>query len=776
MTFHLVPEQAWTAGKPRLEKALPEGEVYLYREGGNVPELVAKAGEPLEVPAGRWVWIAEAPGYVSVETGLLSVVRDSPEVEPRNIVWAVVPACRVRLNADPRWSGLQRLDVISLSRGSTHPIHPLRRREIQVPAGDLIVYSVGSRGLVGMERLGPCKHAEEIVVEPPAPPGPGRQSLMASFQAPEGQPRVGAELAVGLQSAGSSIRSGRGPSDPPVLPSAVIRPGNRAVFFFLDVPAEGALEVVARHPLARTAVLELEGLGGSVRDLGLMELEPRRAVAFQVEYRPRRDHRSAVVDLLYCGRRDRIPRYLEGCVRNAEPVHLTAGLQEVRFTGLDDGKYVPVARVDDEVVSGFGSGFYPYLAPGDESVPRPEQEPLRLWELEIHGHILEDGEAVPGAVVLLPGDPSQPVRRFATDEELEYHMYFFGRQPLMASQVPTEARGGETEDILGLYLLTYYQIAACDQDGFCTFFNPHSLLVGEGRLDLPLGPRRRLEVTVTDAESGEPVEGADVGVPEDRRTLRFVHGKLSWGKPVGKEPSVARTDAKGQARLRLPRTERDWVTVLKDGYETYNRSLDLPAEGSIRLRVELQPVSEGGSALLTFRDGPPLSGAALLAFGRNGSPDYSCHVGTTMHGTVEIPERCMEARTFVVIHPQARITLLDSRELAASGHVSIERAPSRPLVVQVMDEAGRPLPGVPVELHYRGLTLGANEILAAASFCGSVLFYVSDGNGRLVLQGVDPSSPDVLSLEASAGVRSGKTDLAGYSPGDTVVLQVETSR
>jgi hypothetical protein len=170
ITFELVPSDGWVDGKPDLERTLLEGWVHLYREGGSEPEITLQVGQAHDVPDGRWVWIAEAPGYVSTMTGTL-VAGGGME---KTLVWPVVPACHVTLSDDQRWKGVSRFDVVSIDHAATFPIFPSSRRELWVPAGEVIAYGVGPRGLLGIDRLEGCKPSSRVEAPPPAPPARGR--------------------------------------------------------------------------------------------------------------------------------------------------------------------------------------------------------------------------------------------------------------------------------------------------------------------------------------------------------------------------------------------------------------------------------------------------------------------------------------------------------------------------------------------------------------------------------------------------------------------------
>lgn len=165
VTFLLVPQEAWDRGRPDMARVVGEGTVFLYREGDEEPRLTAAAGEPVVLPRGRWIWTAQAPGYATVSAGVLN---NDGGLDGKRIVWPVVPACRVSMSDTADWAPVHRLDVVSVRYGATQPLKPSRLRDAWIPAGELLAYSVGSRGLIGIRRLGACRQGEEVEVSPPA--------------------------------------------------------------------------------------------------------------------------------------------------------------------------------------------------------------------------------------------------------------------------------------------------------------------------------------------------------------------------------------------------------------------------------------------------------------------------------------------------------------------------------------------------------------------------------------------------------------------------------
>ena len=793
VVFELVPESAWTAGRPDPAAALETGRVFLYRVGEDAePDLVLPAGEPVQVPPGDWSWIAEADGHVTTEGGVLRAGDARPGAPPKTIVWPVVPACRAVLAEDEDWGPLHRLDLVSLTRSATYPVHPRHRRGLWVPAGRLLAYGVGPTGLTGIDSLGACEAGETVRVPPPAPPDRGHQDFLLPVRPPDppGRELGGAgraaeapfdrrELVVALEPRGrrasgpgaaTSVQAGE-PGGLPAAPSAALWNPGRYTLFFLDVPTGQDLDLVVRHPRVRTVVREVESLGGSARELEEVRLRRRPDLRFLVDYRPAREHRVERIEVAYCGLRPRRPRDLAACRWLERDLPLEPGVHEVVVEGIDDGSYWVRARVDDELVFGLGHGFLPVLHPEDDA-PEVPTEPLLLQEFEVWGHVLDGDEPVRGQVVLVPLDADRPIRRFPTDEELLYRLFYFGRVPFLG-QVPEEDRALGEDELLGLFLPSY-QLGACDERYYCRYFNPHSTLRGGGRLDLPLGSGPRLEVTVVDGETGEPIAGAQVAVEADRRTLHFTDGDVERGEPLGREATVTLTNANGLARVRLTETDGgDWVDVGKEGYRRRGHRFTAPDDGVTRLRIPLTPESESAGVEVRLADGRPLSSAALLAFGPGGAPDPPCHLATNLHARAEVPRRCARDRTYVVIHPDAAMAPIPAERLAGSGApVLVDPAPRQPLLIRVLDGTGRPLPGVPVELRLGSVLLDANDLLAAATRTGYLPFYLTDAEGELILRGVGPAANPAPVLVSPLGPAGGTLSLAGRSAGEAVVFEV----
>jgi len=136
------------------------GSVYLYREGSTRLEREVKPGETVEIASGRWWWVAESPGYVSIDSGTYDMKGFRATGTIRFTI-PLVPACTLTLAPDRRWKSVRKIAVISLHYGSLYPLDPNgKRKSVSVPEGSYSVYAVGPHG---RNRLAPTQtcHAFE---------------------------------------------------------------------------------------------------------------------------------------------------------------------------------------------------------------------------------------------------------------------------------------------------------------------------------------------------------------------------------------------------------------------------------------------------------------------------------------------------------------------------------------------------------------------------------------------------------------------------------------
>lgn len=763
--FRLLPSSAWPPTDAGAE-ALPSGTVFLYREGSHTPELVLEANRPQTVPPGTWVWSAEAEAYVSVVAGTLQVPPDIDQDAPKTLLWPVVPACRMVLARDAEWSGVHRLDAVSATSDAVYPVDPDRRRELWVPAGRLLVYGVGPRGLQGIDDLGECSQGQVVEVEPPAPPDRDHQEFLVSALLPERVVDQGRDdLSIRVEGSGR-----RRPA-----PTAEVWVGNRVSALFLDVPALRDGEVTFHHPELRTRRVPLEALGGSARELPDQRLRQRLDLTVEVDYQPLRRHRRAELRIHYCGGSARLDlRSLRNCELLDQRPMLQEGLHPYTFEALDDGRYYLEAWIDDFMVPGLGAFVRPHIDP--ESEHPPQLDRALLHELEVHGSVLLDGEPVPGTVSLLA--MYEKHRRladhhFPTGDDGRYRLFYFGRLPGQYEKPPGFEDSSDRRDLLGIY--GDYQLVACSTDGFCRPFSLHSVLQGEGRLDLELGNGVRVEVRVTDASTGKPIPDALVSIAAPETALYFHHGTTDWFEPLGTEGAYRRTDGAGVARVLAHAQDGSvFLIVHHEGYRRVRRQFPVLSEETNRIDVALEPQDEdAGDHRFVFDDGSPVAGGFLLVMEPGSGVDARCSTATSRRGFADLPDECLFGRVVVLVAPGTRIETFGGTSLASFGEVRVSRAPSRPLRIRLVDEDGRPIRGVPVQLRYPDVVLGPNHFLMAATATGYQAFYLTDEDGEIALRGVDPEAVTVPDLGLALGDEVRWESLAGYSAGETAILTVE---
>ncbi len=766
VSFHLVPESSWVKGQPRLADEVKTGTVELYREGAYAPQLVVPAGDGAHtVPPGRWLWIAHAPGYVSVGSGVLEIPVNGRKTAAKVVVWPVVPACELATSADRRWKSMDRLDLVSISYSTVYPLDPKKIFSQQIPAGRYLAYAVGARGLLGISRVSSCRAGERQTIQPPPTPAASRQDFLVPVILPDDQGIAPQALAIAFTQLSKRATAAT------TAPTAAVWNGRRGSFFFLGVSATGPLELVIQHTKLRTRTLAVDALGGSVRELPSQLLKRRRSLRFMVNYQPLREHRSAKVVGFACGRRHQESSVIDvrRCRALGRQLPLAKGPTSLLVDNLDDGQYQFDAVVDDEVVSGLGNHFAPYLDP--ETDDAPIVQPMQLPELEIYGNLLLKDKPVPGEVHLWPNGGGT-ARRFATDRELLFHLFYFGyladRYALNA--IPEDLRHGDPAAMRGLY--DFYTLEACGKTGSCRLFNVHSTLTGGGRLDLDLGSGLGLDIEVVSKATGEPIGGVLVGADRSDPALHFVDGEVEWRTPVGREGQGTYTDDRGQARIRNLKPGSVSVGALKAGFKLQHAAAEVREGVRTAVRIELEP-NGGGATMLRFADGAPVGQAYLLVLDAHGVRQGGCSRATGSDGSVDLPASCLDAMRLVLLHPEAAVTSFAGSDWLGAHDITVDRAPVRPVQVRISDAQGRPLAGVPVEIRYRDFALEPDDLLLAATYTGTVLFYLTDDQGEATLQGIDPADVDLPEVAIAGGASERKikpVPLAGTPPGGTVEI------
>jgi len=730
LTFLLVPVDRWdTAGGP-LGHELSEGTVRLYRVGTYEPEIETPAGESVVIPPGDWVWVAEAPGFVSTFTNLLSVPPGRLQPDRRFAV-PMTPACLIELPHDRRWRAVERLDVVSLDEAAVYPIQPSRRSRFWIPEGSHLAYTVRHGELVAISPIGFCRQHDTVALPVPEPPANGLQSLLVSARLPESfEPTAFEDLAAEL------VRPRSFSPVTPASPSARLLQGRNAVFFFLDVAAEEPFELSLRHPRLRSAAAPIEPAGGSAREIEVGELLERRDLEVTVDYRPARDHAQAEIELLPCGPQlAGLPPVLlhAYCGEPVRTLALEPGVHAYRFPALDDGQYLVDGVVDGEVVQGLGEAVAPYLAPQSTEEPRATG---RLVEMHVHGRLLDDGEAVDGAVHLSPWstDLQFPPRTFPTGEDREYHLYYFARYPTEGERthLPDEIQDTPVEELPGLYCC--FKLKACSESAACRTYNLHSTFTGEGRFDLDLPGHQVVDVQAIDATTHQPVTDGRLLI-EASPAFHFIDGEVVWFEPLGVEPDSLFLDQQGRARWLPPEPGEHRMVVIAAKYSPAEAKVVVPPDGSVSVTLELEPLSARDGTQLLFDDGTPAGNGRLLAFGADGKAAPRCHARIDPEGFVTLPKGC-STHTFLIVHPWAALETFSGTRLQGSAAVRVRPRPPFPPRVRLRDPDGEPLRDTFVQLRFGDLTVTPNDLFAAST--AGPPFQASNAVGEIVLNGVDP--------------------------------------
>ena len=728
VTFLLIPKEHQS--QLREEHFLPEGTVRLYRRGTYTGALRLAANEPTPVPPGDWVWIAEAPGYVSVSSGLL---RLGPQSESKRLAWPVVPACELTLLPDS-WETLSRLDVVSLDYGATYPIYPRERPSFQVPAGRFLAYTVRGNALVAISQPLSCQANEQVTLTPPLPPDINRQALMVHATLPETTEASPESMAFTLATSPNIERKA----------DAQISTPSTSIAFFIDVPAEPQT-LTATHPLLATHREALRSAGGSAQEIGIA-LKARPTLEIPIDYKPRRPHHQAQVGLFRCGEVQQ--HYLEidpaSCEATGESLDLVEGLETYSFPNLDIGQYLPMAWIDGEELPGLEDRLIPFL----EAEPTKVTTPLQtLEELHLFGHLLMEKQPVAGHVLLEPlGEPNR-ARRFPTDSDLLYNIYAFGqiRGEYDLKWLPREEQR-ERSSFSGLP--EAHMLRACDSENRCRSFHHRSTWSGSGRFDIELDSGAGLQLTVVDGDRGVPVPGAFALLGPKTgptTTTHFFAGELfSSGKTSDEGASGEglglHTDDAGNIHY-LGLNPADYrVHVNAEGFRTWRGQLKLLEGDSVQLEVALEPLRPRGGLQVRLSNGQSAGGALLMTFQSDGQPDYACSQTVDLLGEVSISEACLTVdRPWVAVHPKAFLSELTPNELRSTGAIELPlRGYATPLRLRLRNSTGQPLRGIRISLRFPRFTLGPNHLLLAAR-TGHPFPFHTNSVGELPLPYLDPA-------------------------------------
>jgi hypothetical protein len=758
--FLLIPKTDFQGAETNPARFLSEGEIRLYRPGEYKPRLIVPANEMVAVPPGQWLWIAEAPGWVSVESGAMSLPAAPAAPITRTLVSLMVPACEVSLGERKLWQGTERVDFVSLTHGVTYSLPLDFRSSLRIPAGRWLAYSVGARGLIGITRPRSCSEGQALHLKTLTAPGRDREEWMVHVEVPKDSEARREDFQVAAR---SPLRSGA----PPVLAAASLWNGQRGTFFLLDVPAGSERILTVQHPALRSAEQPQEPTGARAFEIGPLAMKPRRTLTVTVDYQPARAHQTQKLVLVDCGPRpisladEMNPACNE---RSRVERSLREGVAEYRFESLDDSQYRLDAEIDDEIVWGLGNGTIPRL---DSKTDEPTS-PLfaKLQELHVYGHLLEQGEPVAGEI-RISDESGTPLGTYPTDESLTYHLYYFGYlvderwfAKEVADRLPPKARA--------MPRLRY--IAACGADGGCRVLNSLSGIVGQGRWDIPLGEGGTIDFHVVDSSTGRPFPNALIGFERTPSTF-FVEGKVFEHLHAKNfMPDVIATGLSGRVRVRWPGTAKAWYGASKEGYAVARGEFQpLPGE-TVTVEIALQPEGTQSDGIgFRLRHGEPLAKAFFLVIDEKGVRQ-PCSRASSTAGYVSFPPDCLAGRRVVVIHPAAALQILDGDSLRSASEILLDPAPSKPPTVQVVDGDGRPIRDVAFELRFPEVTLTLNDFYFASSLSGQPLgLGRTNAEGKVFLPTVDPG----VWGPVEAVVVLGETESAvEVERGETAVLEV----
>lgn len=769
VVFEVLPQRG--APVPEASLAL-EGFAYLRRTDDPTATRTVPLNRAVELPAGEWQWHAEAPGFITVGWNVVSTGPGAPPTQ--KAVAPAAPACSVEPRREPRLGTFRRFEVVALEEASLYRFDLPERAAFPVPSGRFFLVGYGPQGLIGISGPHLCSPPENLVLALPSPPKAEHHALLVKLRLPA------TDKALKLNELLAVAR----PASPrerlnAILPTAVVWAGTVGVALFPRLPARSELELAVQHPQLRTHERVFPALGGGATALEEKPLRRRPTLTVPIDYKPARPHKRQEVQAYHCGRRDRgEDLYIEAdsCVAIGPPQKLRPGLAEYRFPDLDTGQYLLNATVDDEVVYGLGHWLEPYL--GEDQAAFEEVEPLALAELHLWGHLLSGGEPVPGELRLVPITYPTNTRRFPTDDELLYHWYYFGYLPpfdVATRELPETAHGRRPEELMGIY--KGFVLNACTETGACRSYRWGFSLAGGGRLDFDLGEDNEVVVTVTDRETGEPLENAMVVSEEFAYgdTFHYFGGKTVTRPHDRPADSTVYTDAEGRAALRLKpgKTSVGAGFLPGSGYKEMLREITVLEGERLDLDFPLEREEEGPQLpRFVFGNGNPVAKAYLPAFDREGRRKPGCHAITLADGRARFPEGCLAGSTVALLHPQAALSLFDGSSLDAGSKTTVDPAPRVPLSVRLIDSSGQPLPGATVELHYGPLALDPRDFAVAQAMSGQPFITPADAEGEILLRGVESTGAAVPEVGASGAPESERLSLAGVRGGEPLELLV----
>ncbi len=705
----------------------------MYREGSFDEELVLEANVPSAVPEGIWTWIAEAPGYVSKNTGRLQI---GPRTSAKRLLWSVLPACELRFSGGD-WTGATRLDIVSLDHGATYPIRPTKRETAQIPEGRFLAYTVSPRGLLAISSMQSCLAFESIPLARPQPPGPDRQDLMVHLQPePEEEAAPGdLGLVLGIEDSGAGM----------LKPSAALFHRQRSTFFFLGVPAQRSF-LLATHPLLLSEKLKLAPQPGTAYEMTI-PMQGRVTLEALVDYQPQRPHRKATVGISRCGDRplNLMAIDLGNCLPVGESQTLSIGPHHYRFGNLDRGQTVVWAEIDGERIFGLEDQLAPFIEGAPETL---HGRPQVLEEHHIFGELTLEDKPVAGRLELLAMGSFAPLRNWPTDDGLFFHIFYFGQSNAYQGR-PPEAGGKPNNGPRGLP--AWGVLRACAQDGPCRTFHHRSTFSGSGRFDIELDAPSRVQTTVESSTTGDPIEGAWVVLnPSDGLSpvTRFNNGVLgeassSHGREEegSAEGMIIATDMEGRS-LHVGLRPGDYnLRATAPSFHSSEKRLMIPPESSQTLVVRLDPIDELVGPAILLASGEPAAGAILLSFREDGGPDFACVGQVDPLGGVRLSDACLrQERPWLVFHPETWLEVVSPRDLQPGSTVELDERDGPGLHIQLVGGDGAPRPNTRAVLRFSEFELGPDHLIQAAR-SGLWTSAVSDLQGNLSFPFLDPRQP-----------------------------------
>jgi hypothetical protein len=683
--------------------AVPDAEVRFYREGAIEPSIIGHDDAPVTLAEGKWLWEIEAPGWVSVNAGALKVTDGPTEAsrEPRLVLWPVVPACEVGPDSGNAWASIDRVDFVSLTYQTVHPLRLQSRAARGVPAGRWLAYGSKNGTIVSVGRPQSCRASEQVLLDPIATPTATQDVVVhvelpetVRVEPPESEPSDALDASQIVDA--SEIEAWYASDGEVAVPFAGVTIGNRRTFFFGGL-SEGDGEFLLRHPRLRTKTLRVRGYGGTVEEIDLGRFDWRPDLEVDVDYLPQVDHESSDLVLMKCGRSS--GRW--SCPHEVAKTPLTVGVNTYFFEGLDDGEYRLDATIDDETVLGLGSGARVDVVDG---LVQTRGLPYRVKEEVVWGEILQDGNPMSGYVLFEPVSPEVQSRKFPTDTKLTYEITYFAQvhKKLIGRMQDKEERDRERRESANRGFANYgWRIVACVDSGYCRHLDPFSVIRGSGRLDIEV-VGDSLDVMVVNARTGAGIEGAKVSlVVHPTQRLLFENGNVDWSAPHPAEDEDIwslsfETDTDG--RLNMIRPPGDVLVVAASSPGFKREALERPSlAAGVAVELQLEPDDATDSIELELADGRPAAGAFILISRYRGDVILDCGLGSNTEGVVLLsrPE-CLLDNVASIFHPHAATLVVPADLLLARRKLTLPAWPTPPVEVQILGTDGVPRGGVPV--------------------------------------------------------------------------------